>query len=115
MTMVNDDDLITQRANDIEAAGQSRYGKDTWPAMIGALGRAGLGPQVSQIIGAGVPDAFDRVARAGREALLNECSSDDREVARNADAAYSALRQRERGRRHSASAYRSLEPNVEKS
>ena len=93
--MVYNDEQLTRRAEDVEKAGRDKFGNLIWPEMVGALGRAGIvGEPIAQVIQ--TPDAVDRIARATREALLNEMSSTDTGISRNAERTYLDLRDAER-------------------
>jgi hypothetical protein len=109
------DQTLQDRANEVEKEGVARYGKESWSAMVGAIGRLGATPhQVAETLKA--PDAVDRFARAGREGLLADLTNPDAGISRQAERVYSELRQRERAAHHStnASAYRTLVPNADR-
>lgn len=100
-----DEQALQARAQTITAEGEQRYGKESWGALIGAIGRAG--PTSEQVAATlAQPDAVAQFNLVGRELLLKEMTSEDRDTASAAEAAYNRLRERERESRHPTSAYR---------
>jgi hypothetical protein len=105
------DEELARAAQQIEDVGVSRYGKETWGVMVGAIGRSGVAPSViAQVLHQ--PDAFDRLQHAGKEALLKEAENGNREAER----IYDGIRQRERRayQDSDSSAYRRLPTNAER-
>src|SRR5262249_29763736 len=96
-----DDQTLHQRANEVEAEGVAKYGKETWATMVGSLARLGATPdQVAATLQA--RDAVDRFARSGREGLLAGMLNPDTAISRQAERVHSELREKERElwRRH---------------
>jgi hypothetical protein len=89
------DPELAKVAQQIESDGVTRFGKDNWPVLIGAVHRAvppGVNP--AEILAAAIKtgDAANALARAGKEALAAAGSGGDRE----AEVAYSKIRNEER-------------------
>jgi hypothetical protein len=106
---------LHERADQVEKDGIAKYGKESWSAMVGAIGRLGATPdQVAMALRSSDPLAV--FGRAGREGLLADLVSEDRGIARQAERVYSKIREDERAahRSNSASAYRTLVPNLDR-
>jgi hypothetical protein len=89
------DPELAKAAEAIEADGVQRFGKDNWPTLVGAINKSipkGVDP--ADVLKAAIAsgDPAKAIERAGREALANLGSAGDRE----AEAAYSALRAKDR-------------------
>lgn len=88
------DDELEKRAKAVTQEGVARFGQDDWQKMLSAVHRAnpgGIAPEaMGQVLAQA--NAVELLSVAGREILIREASDGDRA----SDAAYSAIRQKER-------------------
>jgi hypothetical protein len=91
-------DAFVKQAEALEKDGAARF-KDHWPTYVAAIDRA-LPKTVSrgEVVKAALAqdDPASAIAAAGRESLLALATSENRQIARESEAAYQAIRQSER-------------------
>jgi hypothetical protein len=88
------DDALAKKLSAIEKNGETRFGKDGWDTAIAAVGRLtpkGIPPEQMRAI-ADSDDPAGFLMNAGRHQLMDEASNGSKE----AEAAYTALRHKER-------------------
>jgi hypothetical protein len=106
------DERLSARAQQVNADGETKFGKDGWQSIVSAISRAAPSPEmVANTVRQ--PDAVQQFSNVGKNLLLREMSeSSDPAIRRDAEAAYDRIRQKEKSERHSSSAYRQLWPNM---
>jgi len=91
-------DAFVAAAETLEKDGARRYG-ESWATYVSAIDRA-LPKTISrgEVVKAALAseDGAASIAAAGREALLALTTSENRQIARESEAAYVAIRQAER-------------------
>ena len=98
---MTDESNLMDRAAQLQAAGEEKFGRDSWQAMIDSVGRQNVPREYLQRIVAGT-DALQDFTALSQESMLREMQASDfpnDAHARALDESYRAIRQVQRDAR----------------